>query len=76
MKVRGVKVATFKQATAAIATLQTAWNDFTAGKAVTSGNSGTVAYSAGDGPERDLVGDPVFFHDGTNAWIVCFYKEA
>jgi len=76
MKVRGVKIATFKQATASIATLQTAVNDFTAGKAVTSGNSGTIAYSANEGPERVLIGDPVFFHDGSNAWVVLFYKEA
>lgn len=76
MKLRGVKVATFKQATAAIATLQTAVADFTAGKAVTSGNSGTVAYSAGDVAERVMIGEPVFFHDGTNAWVALFYKEA
>lgn len=76
MKLRGVKIATFKNTTANIATLQTAVNDFTAGKAVTAGNSGTVAYSAGDVAERELVGDPQYFHDGTNAWVVLFYKEA
>lgn len=76
MKLRGVKVATFKQATASIATLQTAVNDFTAGKAVTSGNSGTVAYAASEVGERVVIGAPQFFHDGSNAWVALFYKEA
>lgn len=75
MKVKGIKIAAFTKATASITTLMTAWNDFTAGKAVTAPNSGTVAYAAAEVGERELVGDPTFFHDGTNAWIVAFYKE-
>jgi hypothetical protein len=38
-----------------LATLQGAVNDFTAGKALTSGQSGTVAYAAGERGERTLI---------------------
>lgn len=73
MKVRGVKLALFKHAT--LTTLMSAVNDFTAGKAVTSGNSGTVAYAAGDVGERDLIGDPQYWHDGTAGHVALWYKE-
>ena len=37
---------------------------------------GVRNYTARNNMRAMQVGDPVFFHDGTNAWIVCFYKEA
>lgn len=72
MKLRGLKLATFKHAT--IATLQTAVNDFTAGKAVTSGNSGTVAYAAAEVGERDVI-DQFFALDGGTGYVAIWYKE-
>lgn len=70
MKVRGLKLATFKHAT--ITTLQAAVNDFTTGKAVTSGNSGTVAYAAGEVGERDLIGQE-FWVDGGTCYVAIWY---
>ena len=72
MKLRQLKVATFKHST--LATLQGAVNDFTSGKAVASGTSGTVNYAAGDVGERDVV-DQWMTWDGTNYVMVIFYAQ-
>lgn len=72
MKLRQLKLATFKHAN--LATLQGAVNDFTAGKAVSSGTSGTVSYAASDVGERDVV-DQWSFWDGTNYVMVLFYAQ-
>lgn len=70
MDIRRLKVAAFKNAT--LATLMTAVNDFTAGKAVAIGDSGTVAYGANAVGESTLI-DQQYMSDGTNHMIVLFY---
>lgn len=72
MKLRNLKVATFKNAT--LATVQNAVNDFTSGKAVASATSGTVDYAANAVGERDVV-DQWSTWDGTNYVIVIFYAQ-
>lgn len=70
MKTRALKVATFVNSN--LATLHVAVNDFTSGKAVTSGASGTVAYAAGEVGETDIVGQQLVYN-GTNYAIALFY---
>lgn len=70
MKTKQVKVATFVSST--LATVQGAVNDFTSGKSLTSGASGTVAYAAGEVGEGDLIDQQVIYN-GTNYVIALFY---
>lgn len=70
MKVRGLKLALFKHAT--ITTLQSAVNAFAAGVAVSSGDSGTVAYAAGFAAEKDLI-DQQFWVDGGTCYAAIWY---
>ena len=70
-KMRSLKVASFVGTLPAV---QAAVNNFTAGKALTSGDSGTVAYAAGFVAEKTLI-DQVYAFDGTAHAIVLFYLE-
>lgn len=72
MKLRQVKMASFVKST--LVAVQTAVNAFTAGLAVSSGDSGTVAYAAGESGERTLV-DQQYAFDGANHAVVLFYAE-
>lgn len=70
MEVRRLKMAAFINAS--LATLQGAVNDFTAGKAVASGTSGTVSYAAGAVGDSELI-DQQYIFDGANHAVVVFY---
>lgn len=70
METRRLKMAAFVNSS--LATLQGAVNDFTAGKAVASGTSGTVSYAAGDVGDSELI-DQQYSFDGSNHAVVVFY---
>ncbi len=70
MKLRGLKMVAFKNAT--LATLQQAVNDYTSGLAVSAPTSGTVAYAAGDVGEKELLYQD-YFVDGGVYSVVLFY---
>lgn len=70
MKVQRLRMAAFVNSS--LATLQGAVNDFCAGKAVSSGTSGTVAYAANAIGESELV-DQQYTFDGSNHAVVVFY---
>lgn len=72
MKLRNLKMASFVGSS--LTTVQAAVNDFTAGKALTSGASGTVAYAAGFAGERTFQ-DVQYVFDGTNHAVAIFYTE-
>lgn len=72
MKLRNWKVATFRNAT--LATVQGAANDFTSGKAVASGASGTVNYAANEVGEREHLGQYMYW-DGTAHVIALYYAQ-
>jgi hypothetical protein len=72
MRLRSLKLATFKHAV--LATLTTAVNDYTAGKAVAVGVSGTFNYAAGEVAERVLVGQE-FWIDGGVFFAALWFTE-
>lgn len=71
-KLRTLKMATFVRTT--LLDVMTAVNNFTAGKALTAGDSGTIAYAAGFVAERTLI-DQQYALDGSNHVVVLFYIE-
>lgn len=76
IQLRRMKMASFRLPT--LAALQTAVNDFTAGKPLTALQSGTVAYAAGERAERTLVNQQyTFIIDGATEahCVVLFYIE-
>jgi hypothetical protein len=76
ISLRRLKMASFRRST--LAALQTAVNDFTAGKPLTDVQSGTVAYSAGERAERTLVDQQYTFSDIAGLEVhtlVLFYIE-
>lgn len=71
-KLRTLKMATFARTT--LLDVMNAVNDFTAGKALTNVQSGTVAYAAGFVAEKTLI-DQQYMIDGSNHVVALFYIE-